>query len=98
MDRTLITAAVGAVVGAATATFLSYMRADAASPKATEELRAKAAQLQQDLDSKIANAVLSQAAAIIPSNTAKVYPPVGKPAKQVRKGGTQSRAASSGAG
>lgn len=82
MDRTLVTAIVGAGVGAAVAALVTFGLAARAQPKA----EAPAFALNSEsLDNRIRNAVLSQASALreaVPGP--KVYPPVATPAVQVR--------------
>lgn len=81
-NKVIFSTALAAVAGAAAAAAVSYFTAKD-DAKAQVDERQKAAMLQADLDAKIKNAVLAQAHAIVPSSVAKVYPPVGKPAKQV---------------
>lgn len=81
MDRTLVTAIVGAGVGAAVAALVTYGLA-ARQPKAEPPAFALNS---ESLDNRIRNAVLSQASALreaVPGP--KVYPPVATPAVQVR--------------
>jgi hypothetical protein len=75
--KTIITAAVAGGIGAAVATYaLSKQRAPAASAQTSAT----------EVDAKVRDAVLAQAQAIAGSKgfTSKVYPAVGKPAKQRR--------------
>ena len=84
MDKTLLTAFVGAGVGAAVAAFVSYQLSTKPS-KASDQPRAYD---DATLENKIRNAVLSQASALreaVPGP--KVYPPVATPEVQVRASG-----------
>lgn len=80
-SKSIIVAAAAGLVGAAAAVFA--LRPSNNKSK-DDDARAIAALQQAELDSKIRAAVQAQASAIIPTSTAKVYPPVSKPVKQVR--------------
>ena len=77
----LLAAAVG---GAAAVAAVALLRGPAAKPDDAGAERRRLAQQQAELDAKIRAAVQAQATAIIPTTQAKVYPPIGKPVKQVR--------------
>ncbi len=76
--RSLILAAVAGAAAAAAVVLAMRTKPD------EDKERARIAMQQAELDSKIRSAVQNQAAAIIPTSTAKVFPPIGKATKQVR--------------